>query len=80
VEITIASDMERNELFAELSHEDEQWGEIIYDPGLGIYKLEIFPSQAGRTISLNLDEAIRSLQMAKERLQRMGYPPTDEQR
>ena len=64
--IGIASPPDRKKLVAEVLYENEQWAEISQD--LGVFKLEIYPRRNGQPWLFPLDEALSTLQVAKERL------------
>lgn len=78
MEIIIANDMERENLFAEIRDGDHTWAEVIYDDERGGYTLTIYPTGAGpdpkEWIVLDFDQALKALVEAKAALVLRGYP------
>lgn len=73
IEITVASDQEREELFAEIRFNSEHWGELIFDPRRERFTLSIFPPPTGEEWVMDFAEVQEALVEAKERLVGMGY-------
>ena len=76
MEIVIANDTERENLFAEVHAEGQVWAEVIYDDSKGRYVLTLFsqPQSDGSWRALELDAALDALIQAKARLIERGYP------
>ncbi len=66
METIIASDVERDEFFAELYHNGEQWCEIYMDTDKNEGVLRIF---ADVDVTMPLSEALAAMHKAYERLQ-----------
>jgi hypothetical protein len=73
MEIIIASDQEREELFAELYHEEEQWAEIIYDQVQHHFTIQIYAPLSAEKYTFKLTEMQKTLDDAKARLTSLGY-------
>ena len=73
MEIIIASDMEREELFAEIYFKDVQWAEVIFDQQKGYFQIEVFPPKDGGSWVFGLSEMQEALVEAKKRLINLGY-------
>jgi hypothetical protein len=65
---TIASDPQREDLFAELWHGDEQWAEIIRDPSMDALTIEIVALRSGGSYVFALADLGAALAEAKKRL------------
>lgn len=74
IEIAIASDQERDYLFAELRVGGQPWGEIIFDRQKEAYILTIFSAENDQWPQLDLAEVRRALLEAKTALVDRGYP------
>jgi hypothetical protein len=75
--LTIASDTERNDLFAELWRGDEQWGEIGPGPTEGSFTIEVFAPSAAPSYVFDVAELLSSVERARERLAQMQRPIED---
>ena len=73
MEIVIASDRERDNLFAELHVEGQPWAEVIFDNQKGAYVLTIFAREDDWLV-FDLAETRRLLLSAKDALVARGYP------
>jgi hypothetical protein len=73
--ITVASDVERETLFAELWDGDEQWGEIVPDARTGAFTMTIYAPAAATSYTFDLAELQRSIEDATSKLLAMGYSP-----
>lgn len=80
MEIVIASDRERENLFAEVREAGATWAEVIYDDSRGGYALTIFPPVSEPDpkdgFVFDFDEAVAGLREAKARLIERGFPRT----
>jgi hypothetical protein len=76
MEIVIANDTERENLFAEVHAVGQAWAEVIYDDLKRCYVLTLFSERAPDRgwIALELDAALEALVRAKARLIERGYP------
>ena len=67
IDALLSSPPDREKLVVELFHGDEgQWAEVNIETGK--LMLELYPRQAGGPWALELDEVIKVLQLARERL------------
>ncbi len=73
MEIVVASDQTREELFAEIHHEEEQWAEIIFDKASRFFIITIYSPMTGDHYIFNLTEMQQALDEAKARLVSLGY-------
>ena len=73
ITVNIASDMERDDPYAEVWIGDKQWGEVTFDVTLRLYRLEIFLAHFGAEPVFDLTELQRALEEAKLHLQRIGF-------
>lgn len=71
--IIVASDAERDNLFAEIWQEDKQWMEVILDPGRKAFVVEIFAPHDDTNYVCDLAELQQALNEAKQRLLKLGY-------
>lgn len=75
MEIVIASDQDRENLFAEIQVEGQPWLEVIYDEKKQAYMVTLFPPGDGEEWPVfDLAELRRALGDAKEALVQRGYP------
>jgi hypothetical protein len=83
MEIVIASDQERPNLFAELHVAGQAWAELIYDAQKEAYLLTVFPGEDGEWLTFDLAEVRKALVDAevrkalvdaKDALVARGYP------
>jgi hypothetical protein len=74
LDFVIASDAEREDLYADLSYGDEYWAEIVNDPARGVLTIEIFAPRSGNSRIFDLEELQTVLEEAKRRLVELGYP------
>jgi hypothetical protein len=68
MECIIVSDVDRDDVFAELYHEGEQWAEVQYDRKRREFLITVFPQTSGEPIHLRLTEMEEALEYAKQRL------------
>lgn len=73
-EIVVASDAERDDLFAEVYHGGSNIAEVTNDPRRGTLMVELFASGTGAGTVYDLNELLAALQSAKRGLEEMGYP------
>jgi hypothetical protein len=66
IRITIASPPDREKLVAEIFFGNEQWAELNQEED--DLRLEIYPKQDGRPWLISLQDAVRALDEAKDRL------------
>ena len=66
--ITIASDVIRDVMLAELYHGNEQWAEVVDDPAASGLTIRIFPSEQGTGYVFDFEEMLAILQQARARL------------
>lgn len=74
MEITLASDQERPNLFAEIRVDGQPYADVIYDNAKEAYQLTIYPAQEGEWIVLDLAEFRKALLKAKDALVGRGFP------
>ena len=74
--IVIASDQERDNLFAELRVDDQPWAEVILDKESGRFELTIFPSEESSELKFNLTDVEQALAEARIALEARGYHET----
>lgn len=72
--IVIASDTEREDLFAEIYRDDTQIAEVANDPKRGVLVVEVFCIPSVGALVLDLDQWQEALEEGKRRLTQMGYP------
>ncbi len=72
IDVTYASDVIRDDFFAEFYCNGEQWGEMAFHPGTMAYEqaytLTLFPAQSSTPIVVSVGELERVLQIAKWRI------------
>ena len=73
MKVVVASDPEREDLFAEIHHDDQPWAEVILDEGTKKFRLTIYPPSKGETHVFVLGEAERAIADAKAALISRGY-------
>ena len=73
MEIVVTSDQEREELFAEIYHEEEQWAEVIYDSLKKSFTIKIYAPTSGSSYLFSLSKVQKAIEEAKCRLMRLGY-------
>lgn len=73
MEIVVTSDQEREELFAEIYHGEEQWAEVIYDPLKEGFGIKIYAPLSGESYLFSLTTVQKAIEEAKCRLMRLGY-------
>lgn len=71
--IVVASDAERDDLFAEIWQGDVQWMEVIFDPMSKAFVVEIFAPHDGTKHICDLTKLQQALDEAKQRLLKLGY-------
>jgi hypothetical protein len=76
MDIVIASDEERNNLFAEIRKDGQPWGEIILGEQSGIFELALYPPEENERMVVSLAEFEKALRDAKESLIERGYRET----
>ena len=64
--VDIASPPDRENLVAQISYNREQWAEIHQESGS--LTLELYPRHDGKPWQFSFDEALRTLQRARQRL------------
>ena len=78
MEIVLASDQERPNLFAEVHHEGRVWAEVLFDDDRQRYRLTIFPPGSGpdpaEYMEFDFEEAVGGLRDALEALVLRGFP------
>ena len=74
MKVTIASDIDRDLLSAELAHGGEDWGYLYEQEGRLV--LEIYPRQDGKPWVFSLDELLSTLAQAKLKLVGSSSEPT----
>jgi hypothetical protein len=72
--VVITSDTEREDLFAELWYDDEQWAEITADTSSRSFRIEIFAPHSPASYVFPLADLQQAIEEAKGRLVAMGYP------
>ena len=72
--IVIASDTEREDLFAEIYRGDTQVAEVANDPKRGVLVVEVFCPPSAGALTLDLDDLQEALAEGRRRLAQMGYP------
>ncbi len=75
MECIIASDVERDELVAELYHDGEQWAELSYDQEREQFRITLFPPTSGGSFSFDLAETEAAIEHAKSRLRPVARLP-----
>ncbi|MCU0647319.1 MAG: hypothetical protein MUF00_04960 [Gemmatimonadaceae bacterium] len=73
-EITIASDQDRPNLFAEVRMGGDVIAEVIYDAAKMSYLVQVFASHDDGSTCVDLAEFRNALLQAKEALVARGYP------
>lgn len=73
MKVVIASEMDRDELFAEIHQDDQPWAEIILAPESERFILTIYPPANGAAHVFDLAEAEGALAEARDALIRRGY-------
>ncbi len=66
MKVWIASDQEREKVFAELHHDGEDWAVVTQEEGS--FKLDIYPRVDGNPWVFDLMETIEALERARRRL------------
>ena len=74
MEIVIASDQNRDNLFAEVHFNGQPWAEVIFDAEKGAYLVTIFSAEGDMWPSFDLSEVRRELLKARDALVARGYP------
>ena len=72
MEIKVASLPDRENLVAEVWHDQTQWCEISQEAN-GL-TLEIYPNPSGKSWAFKFEEAVAFLQQAERRLQNLDEP------
>ena len=72
--VTVASDNEREDLFAEICYGDQQWAEVIANSARGGFTIEIFAPEGAASYRFPLDTFQRAIEEARARLVALGYP------
>ena len=79
MDVWIAND-DRENLFAEIHYDNEDWAEVIYDDERGAFTLTIFKPRDGKdSYVFLLSDVQEALAKAKQRLIDAGYGNSDEQ-
>ena len=73
MEIVVTSDQEREELFAEIYHGQEQWAEVVYDSEEESFAIKIYAPTSGSNYVFSLSNVQKAIEEAKCRLMRLGY-------
>ncbi len=74
MEVVIADAPEYEELFADIRFNDQYWARVIYDKEKGAFVVMIFPPFDGAIEHIFLlDETLKALIEAKQRLRELGY-------
>ncbi len=71
--VIITDDTDREDLFAELYSDEEQWAEMIFDRGKNTFTIEIFAPSDASSYLFELEDVQRAIEEAKSRLMTMGY-------
>ena len=71
--VVIASDPDREELFAEIHYDEMQWAEIILEPNRGRFLLTIFPPMDRENWVFELREAEAAIAEARTALETRAY-------
>ena len=71
--VVVASDPDREELFAEIYYDDMQWAEIILDPLRKHFLLTIFPPMDRENWVFDLKDAESAIAEARAALERRAY-------
>lgn len=74
MEIVLASDQDRPNLFAELRVAGQPWAEVIYDARKEAYILTVFIGGERDWLTFDLAEVRRALAEAQVALVERGYP------
>ena len=74
MQIVIASDRDRENLFAEIQIEDQPWAEVIFDDAARAYVLTIFGSSDPPWLTFDLAQVQTALREARSALVARGYP------
>ncbi|HET9292662.1 MAG TPA: hypothetical protein VLA95_07920 [Gemmatimonadales bacterium] len=74
MEIVLASDQDRPNLFAELRVDGQPWAEVIYDAQREAYILTVLIGEERDWLSFDVAEVRRALAAAKDALVKRGYP------
>jgi hypothetical protein len=71
--VVIASDTEREDLFAEIHYDDFQWAEIILEPRSERFLLTLFPPMDREHWTFPLREAEAAIAEARAALEARAY-------
>lgn len=75
MEIVVANDQHREDLFAEIHAGGQPWAEVIYDGGKEEYVVTLFPPGADEEWPVfGFVELVRALHAARDALVARGYP------
>lgn len=74
MEIVLASDQDRPNLFAELRVRGQPWAEVIYDAPREAYVVTVFVGDEQDWLTFDLAELRKALAEAKDALVGRGYP------
>lgn len=67
LEVAIVSHRDRDDLYAELSADDEQWAEVSLDSE-SHFRLTIFPRASGEPYEFDFEDVLSALTQAKREL------------
>ena len=73
MKVVVASEPDRDELFAEIHQDDQPWAEIALEPQGERFSITIFPPANGDTHVFELAEVEAVFAEAKDALIRRGY-------
>jgi len=73
MKVVVASDPDREDVFAEIQQDDQPWAELALDPETKKFVLTIYPPGDGTAHVFALSEVDRAIAEAKDALTRRGY-------
>ena len=73
MKVVVASEPDREDLFAEIHQDDQPWAEIALDRMTKRFVLTIFPSATDDAHVFPLSEAVGAIAEARDALTRRGY-------
>ncbi|MFN2637432.1 MAG: hypothetical protein ABR585_10430 [Gemmatimonadaceae bacterium] len=73
MKVVVASDPDREDLFAEIQQDDQPWAELTLDSATKKFVLTIYPPGDGGAHVFPLSEAEQAIADAKDALTRRGY-------
>lgn len=74
MDIIIAGDRERENLFAEIHVDGQPWAEVIFDDATRTYALTIFAGDEPQWLTFDLARVQQALLAARDALVARGYP------